>query len=247
MGLLNRTRRRATLNEEFETVIGLLEVARHKLTEAEAHAEQAEKAEAKEQANVADEFHGTVSPDEAMRRRHDAQQAAVAARRIRDHAAEVVKHGEQEAVRILDQLHETDDEQLREQIRAEHQRIEQAQLTITNAQVRIAQLNDKRELDGREHQNARLALLGKDPINWDEADRRAIMRYVEGVRLQAAGVDPLPPRLQPLADARIERLKQAGVSPAYIEAVLAVGGEKGHYGVLPRDGRPQRLPESFQQ
>jgi hypothetical protein len=227
----------AAVEAQLLDVVEKLTAANQKEADAAAALERAEQKLVNAQALVSDEFHGTVAPDAAARERAEAERDAHAARRAAEHATAVREAGEAEAVRLVDELYELRDDARQAQIVAESTLIADAKTTILGAEARLQQLADAKFADERAHLDARRFVQGRGGVDWQARDAAQVRRWVEGTRRQQVGVDPLPPRLQPVADARLAALQSEGISPEYLREVARRGG----YTLLRDDGGATRL------
>lgn len=241
MKLRNGKKADASPERELPDVLDRLAEARQALAACEHRVTEVERAKADSEQLVDDEFMGNVPPDEAMRKRAEIEREAIDAARERQHAAEVVAAGERLALNLVDAIAASREAERRRKIDAAQHDLADAQTRVLNAQARIERLGAERGDAERQHSDARAAVQRRATRDWAEEDRRRVRAFVEGVRREQAGIDPLSPRLMPLAQQWMRDLEQQGVSDEYLDQVAA----NGNYVRLSRD-RPMRLPDEFQ-
>lgn len=242
MKLLDRRRSDGDPAEALPGTLERLAAAREALTAAERRVEQAKAARVESEELVADEFHGNVAPDEAQRRRAEIEREVVEAERDAEHAARVVKVGEDECLKLVGAIHAQREAARQQTVRQAQQDLADAQTAVVGAEARLQRL-DAQKLDReRQHADARGLIRARHKRNWAAEDHALVRRFVEGTVREQAGVDPLPARLQSTADEYLADLKAQGVSDEYLDEVA----RRGNYVRLARDGSPRRLPDEFQ-
>jgi hypothetical protein len=238
-----RDRKAEQPGRDLPPVLERLHEVRAKLPAADMAVSTAEQAEAEGQASlVSDEFHGHVPEHEAARKRSELTAAAVAARRERDHLAELARVGEAEALKLVDEIHGARGAARQQEIDAAQQDRADAIARQLGAEARLQRLADERFDDERAHMDARRIVQVGEPVDWEQKDRETIRKWIEGVRHQAAGTPPLPARLQSRGEAELRRLESEGVSREYLESIA----ERSGYVLLDNDGGPVRLPDAHQ-
>jgi hypothetical protein len=166
-------------------------------------------------------FDGSIAPDTHDRERAAKTQFALDSRRVRDDLAKQVQVGEARCLELVDEIHERREQEHRQRVAAEQQKFELARVAQLAAQQALARLDEEKFAADRQHIDVRASIRSRERRDWEQEDRALIRKWREGVRHEAAGVDPLPERLRERAERELRHLQEHEPAGA-VERALAV-------------------------
>jgi hypothetical protein len=153
-------------------------------------------------------------------------------RRIRDDLAKQVQVGEVACLRCADEIHAAGEAEHEQRVAAEQHKLELARVSQLAAESALARLAEEKFEQERQHSDARANIRSREKRDWDHEDRVLIRKWHEGIRHGAAGVDPLPARLQQRAEEELRQL-QENADAGVVGRALAVSTLDGDGNVIP--------------